>query len=145
MDCTLRGLAGGSRRGFLALLAGASAAFALPGILRGLKGPGLGNPPDELCESDRLIASLGRRLRSSEPATAACLSREVEARLPGWSAFASRRRRAALVRARFLNRRQRDADLEREEIVLVDGWVLARSEAAAAVYLSLLVDSSRQS
>ncbi len=91
-----------------------------------------------LSGSDLRIASLGAQLGAEDPTLVESLRHEVESELPSWSSLASRRRRAGLVRERFLDRGRRNADLDREEIVVVDGWVLARSEAAAAVYLDSL-------
>jgi hypothetical protein len=91
-----------------------------------------------LFESDRLIASLGRCLEEENPAEARSLLRWVEARLPAWASLAPRRRRAWIARERLLTRQRLDEEFERGDVILIDGWVLARSEGALAVYLSSL-------
>ena len=112
--------------------------LALPVFGRESRSTGRGHSTQGLSASDLGIASLGSHLRRTDPSAAKELLREVEEELPAFSPLISSRRRAGLVRERFLDRSRRNADLDREEIVVIDGWVLARSEGAAAVYLSHL-------
>jgi hypothetical protein len=129
-----------SRRGFLARLAGIAAITSLP-IHKGHRWPKRVGGNDEgilLDESESRIASLGGHLQAKDPELAFQLMAEAESEMPAWSSIASRRRRAGLVQDRLLDPSRRNADLDREQIVLIDGWVLARSEAAAAVYMNAL-------
>lgn len=88
-----------------------------------------------LAQADGCIAELGAILARDEPVVARRLVREVQAELPLWLRFAGARRRACAARARLLDPARVAGDLAREDTQSIDGWWLARSEAAAAVYL----------
>jgi hypothetical protein len=91
-----------------------------------------------LTESDRLIASVAGPYAARYPADARRIAAWAESQLPP-----TRRRRdagasAALVREHLLRPTRIAEELERDEVTILDGWVLARSEAAAAIYLHAL-------
>lgn len=92
-----------------------------------------------LSESDRLIASLGRKLAEDDPETAARLARLVAERMPALDALASAEERARAVRQQLLVGSRLAAEFDAGDVIVIDGWMLARSEATAAVYLDLLV------
>jgi hypothetical protein len=86
-------------------------------------------PPSE---ADRRLAELGARLAGEAPETAAELADEVARHVrrgrPGTTP-------GAQARARFLQRDRIARELASGAVVGVDGWMLARSEAAVAAYL----------
>jgi len=88
-----------------------------------------------LSASDRRLAALGARLAAEDPRLAHRLVGEVERRLGSDGAVVPRR--ALLDRARI------DDELARGQVVSVDGWLLARSEAAACAYLHALAGDGR--
>ena len=94
-----------------------------------------GSAQSSLTPSDRRIAELGARLARSDPAAAGRLVRSVDTELPGWLRLTGARRRARVVRQRLLAPARVAADLDRGEVMSIDGWLLARSEVAAAAYL----------
>jgi hypothetical protein len=92
-----------------------------------------------LTAGDRRLAALGARLRARDPILAATLAREAEAVLgpPVGRADAARRTRATLLAPARVR-----ADLAEGATALADGWLLARSEAAACVHLSRLASGA---
>jgi hypothetical protein len=133
------------RRGFLARLLGVAGALALPGsaVAVATRDPGRFDAARfSLSESESRIASLGRHLIANDPGRAEQLIRWVESQLPLWGRVAAPARRARIARERLLTARRLDRDFERHEVVVIDGWVLARSEAAVAVYLSSFCPTS---
>jgi hypothetical protein len=98
-----------------------------------------------LADSESLVATLGEQLLREDPATARLLARWVESELPLWARIASPSRRGRLAREHLLTPPRIGRDFERDETLTIDGWVLARTEAAVAVYLSYLSHSSRPS
>lgn len=60
---------------------------------------------------------------------------EVEASLPSALRQGPVRARAAHARRLLLSRRRIESELARNDVVVLDGWVLARSEAELAIYL----------
>jgi hypothetical protein len=89
-------------------------------------------------ESNRRIAAVGRRFEAENPEVARRLAREVEAYVAVWCIGASCERRARIARARFLTRRRLGTEFARGDALLIGGWILARSEAAVAAYISSL-------
>ena len=92
-----------------------------------------------LSESDHRIASLGRKLAEAEPELAAALVQRVAAETPGLDAGAAPAARARVVRRQWLGPTRLAAEFDAGDVVRIDGWLLARSEAAAAAYLDMLV------
>lgn len=84
------------------------------------------------------ISILGARCYADNANEARKLARFAASELPAWSRLASPQRRARLVRERLLRPERLAVEFEREEVVEIDGWMLARSEAATAVYLHTL-------
>jgi len=127
-----------SRRGFLARLATA-ALFILIGPARGtLASTHADSRDSSLTESDRLIASVAGPFAARNPGDARRIARWVEAQLPASRPPRGTGARAALVRAHLLQPARIAEELERDDVMMLDGWVLARSEAAAAIYLHAL-------
>ncbi|MGI9590835.1 MAG: hypothetical protein ACR2P8_05665, partial [Myxococcota bacterium] len=58
---------------------------------------------------------------------------------PGLDAHTAPEARARAVRRRWLDAARLAAEFDAGDVVRVDGWLLARSEAAAAAYLDTLV------
>ncbi len=124
------------RRGFLAglLCALGGAALLRPPSARAAVARGSERP----ARSAGRIAALGACLARDDGPCAQRLVRATEAELPLWLRLASRRRRADAACRRLLDPARVARDLEREDVLCVDGWLLARSEAAAAAYLHAL-------
>ena len=116
-----------SRRDFLAALAGA---LALPQVACSTE--------TGLSESDLLIASLGRQLAVQDAGAAALLASWVEEQMAARYAHASAGERARIARRQLLTRSRLTAEFDAGDVILVDGWTLARSEAAVAAYLDSL-------
>jgi len=89
-------------------------------------------------ESNRRVAALGRCFQAEDPELARRLAREVEAGIALWCIGASCERRARIARARLLTSRRIGAELARGDALLINGWILARSEGAVAAYISSL-------
>lgn len=125
---------GVARRSFLRSLLLSLAAFAaFPGSGRAARDA---RSPRALPPADRAIAALAVGFQHSQPAAAARIARSVAAELPPrvrW--FASPEQKARQARAQLLAGARVAAELARGDVALLDGWVLARSEAALAVYL----------
>jgi hypothetical protein len=134
-----------SRRRFIAEVLGGVGFFAVLGSGRAGSASSSEAPgPDSLGLGDRRIAVLGERCFAESPRTARALARLALRELPPSCVFSSPKRRARLTRERLLDRARLAREFDREEVVEIDGWVLARSEAAAAVYLYTLTrDAAR--
>jgi hypothetical protein len=127
-----------SRRGFLGRLATAASFLLLGRARAALASTQTDSHDSSLTESDRLIASVAGPYTARDPRAARRIARWAEAQLP-----ASRRPRsagasAALVRTHLLRPTRIAEELARDDVMMLDGWVLARSEAAAAIYLHAL-------
>jgi hypothetical protein len=109
-----------SRRRALAVLAASLAT----GLLR----PHAAEPAPSA--ADRHLAALGARLAVHRPRLARRLHAEMRAVSVGSS--------AGDVRRRLLRPRRVARELARGDVVSVDGWLLARSEAATCVLLHRL-------
>jgi hypothetical protein len=120
------------RRGFLVgalrALAGLAALRARPA--RASQAP----LPARPAPSAREIARLGEWLAQREPGRARSLAAEVEAALPAWLRLAGSERRVRAARRLLLDPSRIARDLDCGRILSVDGWVLARSEVALAVF-----------
>ena len=129
-----------SRRRFL------TAGAAWVAVLTGFRSQRASGDPDVtaspvgalVTESNRRIAALGRRFEAEDPVAARRLAREVEAQVGFWGLGTSCERRARIARARLLVRRRIGAEFSRGDVLLIDGWMLARSEGAVAAYISSL-------
>lgn len=127
-------LRGAGRRSFLAGALRTLAGLAtLPALERAARAappaPSAADPrtpPDE--------AYLGAWLARSDARRARALAREVDAALPGWLRLAGGERRLRAARRRFLDPARLARDLDAGRVLVVDGWVLARSEVAVAAY-----------
>jgi len=110
--------------------------LALPGSKVGanVAGPS----PTPLCEEELRIAALGRRIVERDPELARELLRFTESQLSLRIRLARPAIRVGLARADLLDPQRLGRDFERGEVVRVDGWVLARTEAGVAVYASSL-------
>ncbi|MBW2274337.1 MAG: hypothetical protein JRG96_13780 [Deltaproteobacteria bacterium] len=133
-----------SRRGFLARLGTGLLALlvdparvARAGTQRTLHDPHDPHAP-RLTESDRLIASVAGPYAARHPDSASRITRWAEAQLPPARRPRTAQASAALVRAHLLQPARIARELARDEVMVLDGWVLARSEGAAAVYLHAL-------
>lgn len=100
-------------------------------------------PPLPSDPSDRRIARLGAVLWREDPATARRLARLADAQLPAWLRLAGPSRRARALRPRLLAPARLAGELDRGEVLVLDGWVLARSEAAVAAWLHLRLAAER--
>ncbi len=102
------------------------------------------NAPDgrELSEPDRVLASLGATLAAADPSGYRALRREAALGVAFASLAPGSRSRAQRARSRLLDRTRIQADFARGRVVVANGWVLARSEAAAAAYLHALSNGS---
>jgi hypothetical protein len=118
------------RRVFLRWLAGA-ATWAVAAGVTALRWP---TPRPTLSRSDRRLALLGRRARVEAPERTRRLIRQVARS----AARAPRAAHAELVRSQWLDRERTRRELERGDVLVVDGWVLSRSEAATCAYLHAL-------
>lgn len=86
-------------------------------------------PPDpSLSPADRRLAALGARLATAGPATARRLARSVAREMPGV-------RSPRTIRRRLLAPARLRREAARGDVVLVDGWLLPRSEAALCAWL----------
>lgn len=83
------------------------------------------------------LARLGARLMADDPAIARALIAEAERELAGCP-DGDVARLALRTRARFLNPARVAQDLARGDVVVVDGWQLARCEMCACAYLHAL-------
>lgn len=91
--------------------------------------------PVVLSDADRSLAALGRRIAQRRPVLARELGRFADREL-GWARGSrSQPRTAARIRSVLLADGRCEADFRRGEAVTIDGWVLARSEVAAAICL----------
>jgi hypothetical protein len=81
-------------------------------------------------------------LLCNEPDQAHRLVRWVESQLPPWGRLLAPARRARIARERLLTPRRLDRDFASDRVVVIDGWVLARTEGAVAVYISNLSSPS---
>jgi len=81
-----------------------------------------------LSPADRRLAALGARLAADAPATARRLALSVAREMRGV-------RRPRVVRRWLLRRERLRRETARGDVVLVDGWVLPRSEAALCAWL----------
>lgn len=129
-----------SRREFLAGMRAAGAGLLLFGPMASAVSA---SPRDllsreRLSVSDRQIAGLGARFARQDPAAARELGQWAASQLPRRSEIFGVRRQAAAARARLLDRARLADEFAREEVVLADGWLLARSEVALAVHLAHL-------
>lgn len=89
-----------------------------------------------LTGSDLALATIGTRLSADRPEVAEALRRQVANRLAlDQPAEVPQAQRA---RWHFLRPERLRAEFERDDTVEVDGWLLARSEAAVCVFLSRL-------
>ncbi|NRA02081.1 MAG: hypothetical protein HRU00_05700 [Myxococcales bacterium] len=134
------------RREFLMRLLGLVGAVALPWSSVAHATPGarpFDSRESSLSESDLRIATLGRQFKTEEPVRARRLIEWVEAELPPWGRLGTPARRARIVREQLLTSRRLAQDFERGDVVTIDGWVLARTEGAVAVYLNSLVRPGR--
>ena len=129
------------RRGFLIRLLGILGALGLPRASAGAAR--LDGRVAEFSDSELRIASLGRQFASEEPLQARRLMGWVEAELPLWLRFSEPARRSRIARELLLTPRRLRRDFDRAEVVVIDGWVLARTEGAVAVYLNALVGPER--
>jgi hypothetical protein len=82
----------------------------------------------------RAVADLAADFARAHPEHARRIVRAVEASLPTGARFARPAHRVTLARARLLRARRVEAELAAGDVILLDGWVLARSEAAFAIY-----------
>src|SRR6266446_1256666 len=87
-----------------------------------------------LSRADRCLARLGGRVAAVAPAVAEDLVREVE-REVGSATRGRGGDRARLAREAFLRPVRLRRDFDRGDVLVVDGWVLSRSEVAVCVYL----------
>ncbi len=128
------------RRRFIASLAGMACALALgrwrPSADRGRDSAMAAGSLRS--SSNRRIASLGSLFRREHPQDAQRLVRWVESQVPVHGLPTSRERRARIVRERLLKPDRIEREFARGQVMWVDGWQLARSEGAAAVYLDFL-------
>ena len=85
--------------------------------------------------SEREIARLGAAFARRDPRLAARLAREVEAELPSWLRWAGRTRRLRVARRLCLHPARIARELETDRVHSVDGWILARGEAALVAYV----------
>ncbi len=97
----------------------------------------------ELGVRDRELALLAEELLRRRPDEAARVHAGVEAALPSRRRLfaVSRRARARLARQTLLAPDRIARELDRGDVVALDGWVLARSEAHFAIYLASLEQS----
>jgi hypothetical protein len=90
-------------------------------------------PPPRLSPAQRRLAAFGGRLVASDPAAA----EELE-RFAVWTARSTGADDVDAVCAALLADARIAAELRRGVVHRVDGWLLARSEASACVYLHRL-------
>jgi hypothetical protein len=137
-----------TRRGLLSGLAGLAGAigfrFAFPGTASAANAalPPAGR--STLSDSDLRIAALASELSTNHPQEADRITRWVESQLPAMPRFSRPHRCARQVREVLLEPSRVNREFEREDVMILDGWVLSRSEGAAAIYLNLLAQSSGQ-
>jgi hypothetical protein len=124
------------RRGFLIRLLGMLAALLLPRSTA--RAARLDGRAARLSDRELRIATLGRQFAMEEPLQAHRLMGWVEARLSPWLRFTAPARRARIARELLLTPRRLSRDFDRADVVIIDGWVLARTEGAVAVYLNSL-------
>ncbi len=90
-----------------------------------------------LSASDRKLAALGARLAAEQPALAHELARYVEQRIPQGDHL-SAAQLATRARRTLLRAERHRREIDRGEVVIVDGWLLSRSEVAVCAYLHRL-------
>jgi hypothetical protein len=92
----------------------------------------------ELSRADRALAALGRRLGIDRPHEARRLLRWAAARTAPWRLAG--RPDAACIRQGLLDPQRLAHEFASGQVLELDGWVVARSEAAAAVALNALAE-----
>ena len=131
-----------TRRGLLTGLAGLAGAIGFRFAFPAVAGAANAAPPpagrSALSASDLRIAALAGELASNHPEEADRITCWVESQLPAKPRFSRPHRCARQVREVLLEPRRVSREFEREDVIILDGWVLSRSEGAAAVYLNSL-------
>jgi hypothetical protein len=92
----------------------------------------------DLSEADRRLAALGGALAAARPAAARALLRDVDRHLATASSPPGETSRTRWARDMLLDTARVRGEFMRGEVVVADGWCLARSEAALCVYLHAL-------
>ena len=128
-----------SKRRFLRRLATVVCGLALlpPALVFGRTASGRRGQVD-LSRADRALAALGRRLGSDRPREAQHLLRWAAAQTPPWRLPG---RSAARIRQQLLDPHRLAREFASGQVLELDGWVVARSEAAAAVALNALAEN----
>ena len=88
------------------------------------------------------VARLGAAFVASHRDEARGIARAVEQALPRWHRFVDTRARTRLIEKHVLEPGRIARELERGDVMILEGWVLARSEAAAAIHWSLKATGS---
>jgi len=105
------------------------------------------NPPASrpaLDDSDLRIAALASAWTTKHPKEAHLITRWADSQLPARLRSSSPVRCAHQVREALLEPGRVRREFEREEVMILDGWVLSRSEGAAAIYLNSLAQRCGQ-
>ena len=129
-----------SKRRFLGRLATVVCGLALlpPALVFGRTASGRRGQVD-LARADRALAALGRRLGRDRPREAQRLLRWAAAQTVPWRLAA--RSDADRIRQQLLDPHRLAREFASGQVLELDGWVVARSEAAAAVALNALAEN----
>ncbi len=98
--------------------------------------PAIGH--EVLSDADLRIARLAEIFARREPAAADALASWAEAQLPRGTGDLAPIRQAEIARRQLLDPIRLADELAAEDVVTIDGWLLARSEAALAARLLAL-------
>jgi hypothetical protein len=106
----------------------------------------------ELAHAELELAALGARFTARNPAVAEHWARNAEREFRStarrsWQRTADSELHARLqwIRTHLRDPNRIASDFERAEVLDTEGWILARSEGVAAIYLSFLIGGSASS
>lgn len=145
IDCSVHptGSVDPARRRFTGTALGLFAAAGIAPLFVSLAAGAQGAESAALNADEVAIAQLGALLLASQPEVAASLEMTVRRQLAVGSADTVDRATARQSQSLLNDRQAIAAQLSRREVVFVDGWLLAHTEAGVALLYALAHDASR--